>query len=118
MGTCGGKVEDIKRKFSVKVKSNKKKKKKKDELIKEVNFEIIDTVHNRSEERLINNNITLSELLSMLNYNTLGDLEIRLKDSTSLNDDLNTNLKDIIDKNFPEVKLLTYQILVTTKGLS
>ena len=118
MGTCGGRVEDIKRKYLVKKKANKKKKTKKKELIEEVNFEIIDTVHNKSEERLIKNNITLSELLTLVNYNTLGDLDIRLKDSISLNDDLNTNLKDIIDKYFPRVNLLTFQILVTIKGLS
>lgn len=118
MGTCGGRIEDIKRKYSVKIKSNKKKKIKQKGLIKEVNFEIIDTVHKSSTEKLIKDNITLSELLSLANYNTLGDLDIRLKDSTSLNDDLNTNLKDIIEKYFPEVNLLTFQILVTIKGLS
>ena len=117
MGTCGGKVEDMKRKYAVKAKPKKKKKKKK-ELIQEVNFEIIDTVHNISAERLIKNNITLSELLTMVNYNTLGDLDIRLKDSISLNDDMNTNIHDIIDKYFPNVNLLTFQILVTIKGLS
>jgi len=117
MGTSGGKVEDMKRKYAVKAKPKKKKKKKK-ELIQEVNFEIIDTVHNISAERLIKNNITLSELLTMVNYNTLGDLDIRLKDSISLNDDMNTNIQDIIDKYFPNVNLLTFQILVTIKGLS
>jgi hypothetical protein len=118
MGTCGGRIEDMKRKYLVKIKSNKKKKKKKKELIEEVNFEIIDTVHNTSTEKLFMNNITLSELLTLVNYNILGDLDIRLKDSTSLNDDLNTNLKDIIEKFFPRVNLLTFQILVTIKGLS
>ena len=118
MGTCGGGTEDMKKKYLVKVKTNKKNKNKKKELFEEVNFEIIDTVHDRSSEKLIMNNITLSELLTLINYNIIGDLDIRLKDSTSLNDDMNTNLKDIIQKHFPKEHLLTIQIYVTTKGLS
>jgi hypothetical protein len=118
MGTCGGRIEDMKRKYLVKIKSMKKNKNKKKELIEEVNFEIIDNVHNRTTEKLFMNNITLSELLTLVNYNIIGDLDIRLKDSTSLNDDMNTNLKDIIQKYFPKENLLTFQIFVTTKGLS
>jgi hypothetical protein len=118
MGTCGGGTEDMKKKYLVKIKTMKKNKKKKKEIFEEVNFEIFDTVHGRSSEKLFMNNITLSELLTLTNYNIIGDLDIRLKDSTSLNDDMNTNLKDIIQKHFPKEHLLTIQIYVTTKGLS
>ena len=118
MGTCGERETNLKKKIIIKVEKSKKSKKKNKHKIEEINCEIIDTINNHSVEKLIKNNITLSELLTLADYNIQGDLDIQLRDSTRLNDDLNTNMKDIMDKYFPGVNLLSISILVTIKGLS
>ena len=81
-------------------------------------FEITDTITKKTIQKLVKNNLTLSELLTLANYNILGDLDIHLKNSANINNELNTNLKDIVETYFPGKILLTVSILVTNKGLS
>lgn len=116
MGTCGIKHKNKSHKrYSVKVKGLKRKHRNK---IEDVSFDIIDTNNNKTKQKIIKNNSTLSELLSSVNYNVNGELDIALKDKTKLNEHLNTNLKDIIDKYFYNTNLLSLPILVTNRGLS
>ena len=118
MGTCGSNRKVSKSKYSVKIKSLRKRKSKRKSKIEDINFEIIDSITNNSKQILVKNNATLSELLTLADYNAFGDLDIQLKDTTKINDELNTNLKDIIETYYPGQTLLTITILVTTKGLS
>ena len=118
MGTCGSNKKPTKSKYSVKIKSLRKKKNKRKSKIEDINFEIIDSITNQSKQILIKNNATLSELLTLADYNAFGDLDIQFKDTTKINDELNTNLKDIIETYYPGQTLLTVTIIVTTKGLS
>ena len=122
MGACGENKENRKRKYSVKLKlstRNKKYKKNKGKNeVKDINFEIIDTITENKKQILVRNNLTLSELLILADYNICGDLDIQFNDNRKLNDELNTNLKDILEEYFKEQDLLTVTILVTTKGLS
>ena len=118
MGTCGSNKKPTKSKYSVKIKSLRKRKSKRKSKIEDINFEIIDSITNNSKQILVKNNATLSELLTLADYNAFGDLDIQLKDTTKINDELNTNLKDIIETYYPGQTLLTITILVTTKGLS
>jgi hypothetical protein len=116
MGSCGAKQRKKKqKKYSIKLKGLKRRQKNK---VEDVSFDIIDTNNNKTKQKIIKNNSTLSELLSSVNYNINGDIDITLKDKTKLNEDLNTNLKDIIDKYFYNTTLLSLPIFVTNKGLS
>ena len=116
MGSCGTKQwKKSHKRYSVKVKGLRRRHRNK---VEDVSFDIIDTNNNKTKQKLIKNNSTLSELLSSVNYNVNGDIDITLKDKTKINDDLNTNLKDIIDKYFYNTNLLSLPILVTNKGLS
>lgn len=115
MGSCGTKQwKKSHKRYSVKVKGLRRRHRNK---VEDVSFDIIDTNNNKTKQKLIKNNSTLSELLSSVNYNVNGDIDITLKDKTKINDDLNTNLKDIIDKYFYNTNLLSLPILVTNKGL-
>ena len=118
MGTCGSKKANEKKRYSIKIQSVKKRKKKDKNSIEEIYFEIIDTITNITIPKSVKNNLTLSELLTSANYNTFGDLDIQLKDGPKINNELNTNLKDIIETYYPGKILLTVSILVTNKGLS
>lgn len=121
MGACGTKQKKTNEKtkrYSVKIQTIKMKKNKDKNYIGKTNFEIIDTITKKTIPKLINNNYTLSELLSSANYNTSGDLDIQLKNGAKINSELNTDLKDILDTYYPGQILLTVTILVTTKGLS
>ena len=66
MGACGENKENRKRKYSVKLKlstRNKKYKKNKGKNeVKDINFEIIDTITENKKQILVRNNLTLSEL--------------------------------------------------------
>ena len=120
MGACGSNKENRKS-IPIKLKSTKKKRKSKSRrksIFEEMNFEIIDKITNKVKQILIKNNATLSELLSLADYNIFGDLDIQLNDNTNITNELNTNLKDIIEIYYPNQTLLTITFLVTTKGLS
>ena len=122
MGTCGAN-KDNRKKIPIKIKPTKKRRKSKSKnknksIFEEMNFEIIDTITKKSKQILIKNNETLSELLSLADYNIFGDLDIQLNDNSNITNELNTNLKDIMEKYYPELTLLTITFLVTTKGLS
>ena len=118
MGTCGSKKTNAKKRYSIKLKSTKKSKNRDKNKYEEINFEIIDTIHNKTTQILLKNNSTLSELLTLADYNVSGDLVVQLKDTTTINNELNTNLKDIIENYYPGQTLLTVTILVTNNGLS
>ena len=107
MGTCGSKKANEKKRYSVKIQSVKKRKKKDKNSIEEIYFEIIDTITNITIPKSVKNNLTLSELLTSANYNTFGDLDIQLKDGPKINNELNTNLGDIIETYYPGKILLT-----------
>ena len=118
MGTCGSNNKNTKRKYSIKIKSTKRRKGKRKGKVEDINFDIVDTITQKTKQILIKNNATLSELLTLADYNVFGDLDIQLNDFTNITNELNTNLKDIIDTYFPDKIILTITILVTTKGLS
>ena len=118
MGTCGSNNKNIKRKYSIKIKSTKRREGNRKGKVEDINFDIIDTITQKTKQILIKNNATLSELLTLADYNVFGDLDIQLNDFTNITNELNTNLKDIIDTYYPDKILLTNTILVTTKGLS
>ena len=121
MGTCGQNKDKGKQRYSVKLKVSRTKKSKKNKgkiTVDDINCEIIDGITEDKKQILIKNNLTLSELLTLANYNICGDLEIHLKDARTINNELNTNIKDIIEEYYPGQNLLTITILVTTKGLS
>jgi hypothetical protein len=123
MGTCGSQKKNEQNKYLIKSKRKKKykdknKDKNKKESFEEINFEIIDTLHAKTTQVLLINSATLSELLTLADFNVRGDLDIQLKDTTKINNELNTNLKDIIENYYPGQTLLTITILVTNNGLS
>ena len=113
MGTCCWSASG-KKNYVIKV---KKVRNKKDKKIEEINFEIINTNNNEKKELLIKNNYTLAELLTLADYNVKGELDIQLTNKRNINEELNSNLKDIIEKYYPDTILLTVTILVTCKGL-
>ena len=108
MGTCGSNNKNTKRKYSIKIKSTKRRKGKRKGKVEDINFDIIDTITQKTKQILIKNNATLSELLTLADYNVFGDLDIQLNDFTNITNELNTNLKDIIDTYYPDKILLFY----------
>ena len=106
------------KKITIKIK-RKRKSKIKDKL-EEINFEIINSNTEQSTQILTKTNITLRELLTQADYNLRGDYDIELKSTKNINinEEINTNLKDIIDKYYPDSILLSCTILVYNKGLS
>ena len=123
MGVCGSERKTSQGKYSIRnnptmKKKNKDKDKNNNNKFEEINFEIIDILHTKTTQILLKNSATLSELLTLANFNVRGDLDIQLKDTTRINNELNTNLKDIIEYYYPGQTLLTITILVTNNGLS
>ena len=106
MGACGSQKKNEQNKYLIKSKTTKKyrdknKDKNKKDRFEEINFEIIDTLHAKTTQVLLINSATLSELLTLADFNVRGDLDIQLKDTTKINNELNTNLKDIIENYYP-----------------
>ena len=119
MGTCGSNNTTSKKNITVKIKSLRKKRNKIKNKIQNIDFEIYDTITKKTNyQKSIKNNLTLSELLTLADYNVFGDLDIQLNDYTNITSELNSNIKDIIETYFPNENLLTVNLLVTTKGLS
>ena len=119
MGTCGSNAVNSKKNITVKIKSLRKKRGKIKNKIQNIDFEIYDTITKKTNyQKSIKNNLTLSELLTLADYNVFGDLDIQLNDYTNITSELNSNIKDIIETYFPNENLLTVNIFVTTKGLS
>ena len=119
MGTCGSNTVNSKKNITVKIKSLRKKRNKIKNKIQNIDFEIYDTITKKTNyQKSIKNNLTLSELLTLADYNVFGDLDIQLNDNTNITSELNSNIKDIIEAYFPNENLLTVNLLVTTKGLS
>ena len=108
------------RKLTIKIKRKKRQKLK--DKYEEVNFEIIDVDKGDSKQILCKTNITLRELLTQADFNLKGDFDVELKltKNININEEFNTNLKDIIDKYYPEPDsiILSSTILVKNKGLS
>ena len=115
MGVCCDNSSGSK-KFKIKVKRKRKHKSK--DKVQDMNFEIIDVSQNKTHQILSKTNKTLRELLTQADFNLNGDFDIQLKNGENISDELNTNLKDIIDAYYPDLTLLSVTILVNNKGLS
>ena len=115
MGVCCDNSSGPKK---LKIKVKRKKKHKSKSKIEDMNFEIIDVNQNKTHQILTKTNKTLRELLTQADFNLNGDFDIQLKNSENISDELNTNLKDIIDSYYPDSTLLSVTILVNSKGLS
>ena len=113
MGVC---CDNVNKKFTIKLKRKKKHKTK--EKIEDMNFEIVDVNHGKSHNIVTKTNTTLRELLTLADFNLNEDFEVQLKNNKNINDEFNTNLKDIIEKYYPDVILISLTILVNNKGLS
>ena len=118
MGSCSIRKSKKNKRYSIKMKTQKNRKSRNRNGIEEIDFTIIDTTHNLTTEKIIKNNATLSELLTSVDYNINGDLDIHLDNSKKINGDMNTNLKDIISKFYPGKNLSSLTLFVTNKGLS
>ena len=116
MGVCCDN-KSVNKKLTIKVKRKRKSRKVK-EKIEDLQFEIIDVNDNITHQILTKTNHTLRELLTQAGFNQNGNFDIQLKNSSNISDELNTNLKDIIDSYFPDATLLSLTILVNNKGLS
>ena len=115
MGVCCDNSSGPKK---LKIKVKRKKKHKSKSKIEDMNFEIIDVNQNKTHQILTKTNKTLRELLTQADFNLNGNFDIQLKNSSNISDELNTNLKDIIDSYYPDSTLLSVTILVNSKGLS
>ena len=118
MGSCNLNSSRTNKIYKIKMKINKSQKHIETNKVEKLNFEIIDSITQKTKQILIKDTATLSELLTLADYNISGDLDIQLKDNEKINDELNTNIKDILENYFPENKLLTVTIIVTINGLS
>ena len=116
MGVCCDN-NSINKKLTIKVKRKRKPRRTK-EKVEDMQFEIIDVKDNITHQILTKTNTTLRELLTQADFNLNGNFDIQLKNSSNISDELNTNLKDIIDSYYPDTKLLSVTILVNYQGLS
>ena len=116
MGVCCDN-NSVNRKLTIKVKRKRKPRKAK-EKVEDMEFEVIDVNDNITHKILTKTNQTLRELLTLADFNLNGNFDIQLKNSTNISDELNTNLKDIIDSYYPDESLLSLTVLVNNKGLS
>ncbi len=116
MGVCCDN-NSINKKLTIKVKRKRKPRRAK-EKVEDMQFEIIDVKDNITHQILTKTNTTLRELLTQADFNLNGNFDIQLKNSSNISDELNTNLKDIIDSYYPDTKLLSVTILVNYQGLS
>lgn len=112
MGVC---CDNVSKKITIKLK-RKKKKKTKDKL-EEMNFEIVDVNEGKSHQILTKTNKTLRELLTQADFNLTEDFDVQLKNNKNINEEFNTNLRDIIEKYYPDSTLITLTLLVNNKGL-
>lgn len=117
MGVCCDNGANGK-KISIKIKRKKKQKSK--DKYDEINFEIVDVNNEDSKQILTKTNITLRELLAKADFNLTQDFDVELKSTKNinLNEEFNTNLKDILEKYYPDSVLLSSTIFVKNKGLS
>ena len=102
----------------LKIKVKRKKKRKTKDAKEEMSFNITDVNQNKSNQIFTKTNLTLRELLTLAEFNLNGDFDVQLENSENINEDLNTNLKDIIEKYFPDKTLITLSLFVIYKGLS
>ena len=114
MGVCCDNTSG-KNKFTIKVK--RKKRRKTRDKFEDMNFEIIDVNQGKSHQILTKTNTTLRELLTQADFNLNEEFEVHLNNNKYINEEFNTNLKDIIDKYYPESTLLSLTIYVINKGL-
>ena len=98
----------------LKIKVKRKKKRKTKDAKEEMSFNITDVNQNKSNQIFTKTNLTLRELLTLAEFNLNGDFDVQLENSENINEDLNTNLKDIIEKYFPDKTLITLSLFISS----